>query len=115
MTVALLLPLTYTLDPTAARVEREFRHASPLLGCRFDPSGRFLLWNKNLENVLGMSAEEIADSHTLALYDEADRDKIRQVTKQVFATGASTNPFSHNRQRVFPTRWTRPVKSGESR
>jgi WD40 repeat protein len=31
------------LDPTAARVEREFRHASPLLGCRFDPSGRFLL------------------------------------------------------------------------
>jgi len=30
------------LDPTAARVEREFRHASPLLGCRFDPSGRFL-------------------------------------------------------------------------
>jgi hypothetical protein len=37
-----------------------------------------------------MSAEEIADSHTLALYDEADRDKVRQVTKQVFATGAST-------------------------
>lgn len=30
------------LDPTAARVEREFRHPSPLLGCRFDPSGRFL-------------------------------------------------------------------------
>lgn len=30
------------LDPTAARVEREFRHTSPLLGCRFDPSGRFL-------------------------------------------------------------------------
>jgi WD40 repeat protein len=30
------------LDPTAARVEREFKHASPLIGCRFDPSGRFL-------------------------------------------------------------------------
>jgi hypothetical protein len=30
------------LDPTATRVEREFRHTSPLLGCRFDPSGRFL-------------------------------------------------------------------------
>ncbi|MFO0798719.1 MAG: hypothetical protein U0804_14700 [Gemmataceae bacterium] len=30
------------LDPTAARVEREFRHSSPLLGCRFDPTGRFL-------------------------------------------------------------------------
>ncbi len=30
------------LDPTAARVERELKHAKPLLGCRFDPSGRFL-------------------------------------------------------------------------
>jgi WD40 repeat protein len=30
------------LDPTAARVEREFKHTSPLVGCRFDPSGRFL-------------------------------------------------------------------------
>lgn len=30
------------LDPTAARVDREFRHTSPLFGCRFDPSGRFL-------------------------------------------------------------------------
>ena len=31
-----------TLDPTAARVERDLKHTSPLLGCRFDPSGRFL-------------------------------------------------------------------------
>ncbi|HEX4610390.1 MAG TPA: hypothetical protein VH092_19525, partial [Urbifossiella sp.] len=30
------------LDPTAARVEREFKYASPLIGCRFDPTGRFL-------------------------------------------------------------------------
>jgi WD40 repeat protein len=30
------------LDPTAARVEREYKHTSPLVGCRFDPSGRFL-------------------------------------------------------------------------
>ena len=29
-------------DPTAARLEREFKHARPLIGCRFDPSGRFL-------------------------------------------------------------------------
>jgi WD40 repeat protein len=29
-------------DPTQARVEREFKHGSPLIGCRFDPSGRFL-------------------------------------------------------------------------
>ena len=30
------------IDPTAARLEREFKHARPLIGCRFDPSGRFL-------------------------------------------------------------------------
>jgi WD40 repeat protein len=34
--------MTPPLDPTATRVEREFKHASPLIGCRFDPSGRFL-------------------------------------------------------------------------
>lgn len=74
--------------------ERDFRQhlidSIPGIFFLFDSSGRFLLWNRNLENVLGMSAEEIAGSHTLALYDEADRDKVRRVTKQVFATGAST-------------------------
>ncbi len=29
-------------DPTAARLERELKHARPTIGCRFDPSGRFL-------------------------------------------------------------------------
>jgi WD40 repeat protein len=31
-----------TIDPTAARLERELKHARPLIGCRFDTSGRFL-------------------------------------------------------------------------
>lgn len=30
------------LDPATARLWRDFKHAKPLLGCRFDPSGRFL-------------------------------------------------------------------------
>lgn len=30
------------LDPTTARLEREVKHARPLIGCRFDPSGRYL-------------------------------------------------------------------------
>ena len=29
-------------DPTKTRLLREWKHASPLIGCRFDPSGRFL-------------------------------------------------------------------------
>jgi WD40 repeat protein len=35
-------PPRAVFDPTAARVERELKHARPLVGCRFDPSGRFL-------------------------------------------------------------------------
>ena len=31
-----------SVDPLKARVLREFKHAGPLIGCRFDPSGRFL-------------------------------------------------------------------------
>ena len=30
------------IDPTKARVECEFKHGSPFVGCRFDPTGRFL-------------------------------------------------------------------------
>jgi len=30
------------IDPTAARLERELKHPRPLIGCRFDPAGRFL-------------------------------------------------------------------------
>jgi len=40
------------LDPTAARVEREYRHASPLLGCRFDPSGRYLFATSQDNSIL---------------------------------------------------------------
>jgi len=29
-------------DPTRTRLLREYRHTSPLIGCRFDPSGRFV-------------------------------------------------------------------------
>jgi WD40 repeat protein len=35
-------PPRAVLDPTAVRLERELKHTRPLVGCRFDPSGRFL-------------------------------------------------------------------------
>src|SRR5687768_2970396 len=35
-------PPRLVFDPTAARVERELKHGRALVGCRFDPSGRFL-------------------------------------------------------------------------
>jgi WD40 repeat protein len=30
------------INPAATKLDRELKHPSPLLGCRFDPSGRFL-------------------------------------------------------------------------
>lgn len=33
---------TPPIDPTACRLAVELKHTSPLVGCRFDPSGRFL-------------------------------------------------------------------------
>jgi WD40 repeat protein len=35
-------PPRAVFDPTAARLERELKHSRALVGCRFDPSGRFL-------------------------------------------------------------------------
>lgn len=35
-------PPRRVFDPTAARVEFALKHTRPLVGCRFDPSGRFL-------------------------------------------------------------------------
>ena len=35
-------PPRAVFDPLAARVEREFKHTRALVGCQFDPSGRFL-------------------------------------------------------------------------
>src|SRR5690349_9214377 len=38
-------------DPAAARLERELKHARPLIGCRFDPSGRFLFVSAEDETI----------------------------------------------------------------
>ena len=37
-----IIRLPLATKPTAARLERELKHGRPLIGCRFDPSGRFL-------------------------------------------------------------------------
>ncbi len=35
-------PTPVRIDPTQARQAQEFKHTSPLVSCRFDPSGRFV-------------------------------------------------------------------------
>ena len=35
-------PASLPIDPAATRLLISFKHVSPLIGCRFDPSGRYL-------------------------------------------------------------------------
>ncbi|HEX8989363.1 MAG TPA: diguanylate cyclase [Rhodocyclaceae bacterium] len=56
----------------------------------FDASGRFLLWNRNLETVQGMSAEEIAAAHPLDFIDPQDRPRVEFAIREVFETGRSS-------------------------
>jgi WD40 repeat protein len=39
-------------DPNAARLERELKHTRPGIGCRFDPSGRFLFVSAEDDTIL---------------------------------------------------------------
>ena len=53
----------------------------------FDTSGRFLKWNKQFEDVLHCSGEEIARSHPLDFFAETDRKLIEESIRKVFTVG----------------------------
>jgi WD40 repeat protein len=61
------------LVPTAARLERELKYGRPLIGCRFDPSGRFLF----------VSAED----HTLQRYDLLTGERTALIGHQSWVRG----------------------------
>ena len=52
-----------------------------------DTNGNFLRWNKNAENVLGYSNEEISNLHAMNLFDDDEKDFIAQKIEEVFSKG----------------------------
>jgi diguanylate cyclase (GGDEF)-like protein/PAS domain S-box-containing protein len=56
----------------------------------FDASGRFLMWNRNFESVLGMTGEEMRRSHPTNFFDDLDKPRIEAAIKRTFETGEST-------------------------
>ncbi|MGH9843219.1 MAG: PAS domain S-box protein, partial [Blastocatellia bacterium] len=56
----------------------------------FDETGKFLLWNQDLERVSGYSAAEIAQMHPLDLFAGDDRQLIAERIQEVFARGQAT-------------------------
>ena len=55
----------------------------------FDANGRFLIWNQNLEIVLGRSSEEIAKAHPLDFFEGQDKLAVETAIRQTFSDGTS--------------------------
>lgn len=53
----------------------------------FDANGRFLMWNRNLETVMGMTSQEVARSHPLEFFDAKDQPAVQNAIAQVFEKG----------------------------
>lgn len=55
----------------------------------FDSDGRFLMWNKNLLTVLGVTSHELVKRHPLDFIPADQQDQVRHTIAQVFREGAS--------------------------
>ena len=74
--------------------ERDFRQhlieSIPGVFYLFDQDGRFLLWNRNFETVVGYTAEEMATAHPLDFFEGSDRELVAQRIGAVFAGGSAS-------------------------
>lgn len=55
----------------------------------YDADGRFIRWNRKLEEVTGYSSEEIAQLQPVSLFPEDEREYISQRIQLVFETGSN--------------------------
>ncbi len=76
------------------RAESDFRremiNSLPGVFYMLDTSGRFLMWNGNLERVLHCSSEEMGRSQALEFFEGADRILIEENIRKVFETGETS-------------------------
>jgi PAS domain S-box-containing protein len=73
------------------RVERDFSDKTvdslPGVFYLFNQQGKFLRWNKNLEEITGYDADEVAGMTPLEFIFEEDRTAVRLKIEEVFETG----------------------------
>lgn len=71
--------------------ERDFRQhlieSIPGVFYLFDHTGRFILWNRNFERVVGYTAEEVSKAHPLDFFAGADKELIAERIGKVFVSG----------------------------
>ncbi|MEO8768439.1 MAG: PAS domain S-box protein [Ferruginibacter sp.] len=53
----------------------------------YNHEGQFYRWNRNFEQVTGYTAEEISKLHPLDLFEEAEKEILRQKIENVFKNG----------------------------
>ena len=68
-------------------LNKELVQSLPGIFYMLDTSGKFLMWNRQLETVLCSSAEEIARSHALDFFEGNDRSLIEENFRRVFTHG----------------------------
>ena len=90
----------------------------PGLFYMFDSQGRFLRWNKNLEQVSGYGPEEIANMTALDFFTEKGAEITREAVRIVFEEGENTmeNELRTKDGRLIPHHFTgaRRVINGQT-
>ncbi|MCB9077820.1 MAG: PAS domain S-box protein [Anaerolineaceae bacterium] len=54
-----------------------------------DVNGKFLQWNKNVEEITGYSAEEVAQRHPLEYFEDKEKELVARKIQESFETGRS--------------------------
>ena len=68
-------------------LSKELIQSLPGIFYMFDATGRFLMWNRQLESVLQLSGAEIARSNPLDFFEGSDRSLIAETIRKVFESG----------------------------
>ena len=56
----------------------------------FDEDGRFLAWNRSIEEITGRSAEEVAAAHPLDFFADEEKPLVAQAIQSAFTQGRAT-------------------------
>ncbi|HKQ73212.1 MAG TPA: PAS domain S-box protein [Blastocatellia bacterium] len=89
-----IIEASLRLSEERLRAERDFSDKTvdslPGVFYLFDQQGKFLRWNKNLENITGYTAEEIVGLTPLDLIPEEDRTAVERKFGEVFDQGEAS-------------------------
>jgi len=76
------------------RSERDFNQklieSVPGIFSLVDKNGKYLMWNKNYEDVTGCNATELTRSHPLKFFLDEDKEMMERSTEELFREGRSS-------------------------